>query len=120
MIKLISSLVKTIIGIVGVYSRKILVVTVVSSITAVTSTIPKKLVVSYNNKLVQATTINKVAVIIYSNITARVIIGLDSLGLAFSDTLNISSVGTALVQNYVDNGSYFLEDYVGSSINITQ
>lgn len=119
MIKVIGSVIRAIVGIADIYSRK-LVLASVNSIKAVTSTVPKKLVVSYTNKLVQATTVNKVVAVSYSNIKAKVIIGPYSSGIRIPDILNISSVGTVLKQDYVNNANYFLEDYVGSSINITQ
>ncbi len=120
MIKIVSSAVKNILAAVSVYSRKLSSAILASSITAITSTTPKKLVVSYSNKLAQASTTNKLLVVSYSNIIARVITGPYSAGTALSDSLNISSVAIALKQDYADNANYFLEDYVGSYINITQ
>ena len=120
MIKVVSSAVRNILAAVSVYSRKISSTVVLASITAITTATPKKLVLSYSNKLAQASTINKRVAVSYSNIIARVITGPYSAGTSLSDSLNISSAATVLIQSYADNASYFLEDYVGSYINITQ
>ena len=120
MIKVVSSLVRNIVAVVSVYSRKISSAVVLASITAITTATPKKLVVSYSNKLAQASTNNKLVAVSYSNIIARVITGPYSAGTVLSDSLQLSSVVIALKQDYVDNAAYFLEDYVSSYINITQ
>jgi|APGre2960657373_1045057.scaffolds.fasta_scaffold00711_10 hypothetical protein len=119
MIKVIGSLTRAIVATASIYSRKLASLSV-SGIKAVISVTPKKLVVSYSNKLVQATTTNKLVAVSYSNIQAKVITGPYSSGISLADILNISSAGTILKQDYVDNANYFLEDYAGSSINITQ